>query len=512
MINKTLYQSWKNTKLPKYFIKNVNRYKETNQNINFVLMDDTIAENFIMDKLGEEVYRLYLLLPQPIMRADFWRVAVIYFNGGIYSDLDVVCNISLDSIIEPNLKALFITEGNNIGNFFFAAEKEHPALKMALDYMICELKDTVHLETQAFGMHNLHRAVREYYNIQDTNYASTDEVKFISMEFLRDSNQLIHQGASFMNIDGYASWRALNAKMLEDRDNANSILFFTTFNANGYELYGKTWVNTFISIANYYGRFKAKIYYEDFKPDIFHPNIEWLDFKKEIKEHSIWKSQYNERSKHYSDYVRKMGLRFSYKAFVIKKVLLEENSYDYLVWLDGDAVFKNSDFINFPNDILDNKFMACQVELAPGTNHIESGILIFDGKSQDTKKFAEILNENYKLDTLLLMGEPYDGFVIYKTLEMLDVPYVNLNSDNVVGRQSDPDATFLHPKIKSRFKHNIGWTGKNQYEKWADILKRDYIYQAVQLMLFGKVKESDAEIIARTRSKANKIMELRLKK
>lgn len=39
--------------------------------------------------------------------------------------------------------------------------------------------------------------------------------------------------------------------------------------------------------------------------------------------------------------------------------------------------------------------------------------------------------------------------------------------------QSDPNYTFLHPEIKNKFIHNIGWTGKHQYDDWDKIFNQD---------------------------------------
>ena len=56
------------------------------------------------------------------------------------------------------------------------------------------------------------------------------------------------------------------------------------------------------------------------------------------------------------------------------------------------------------------------------------------------------------------------------------------------GIQSDPNMTFCHPEIQSKFIHNIGWTGKNQYQNWDTIYKRDDIYKKMNGMLFGTSK------------------------
>jgi lipopolysaccharide biosynthesis glycosyltransferase len=139
-------------------------------------------------------------------------------------------------------------------------------------------------------------------------------------------------------------------------------------------------------------------------------------------------------------------------------------SEDYMIWLDGDVVFKKDVYQDFPKSLVENNFLACQLEHSRD-NHIESGILIFNGHHENTQKFAKQFKTFYNIEHLLTMGEPYDGFVIYKTLAHLKLPFTDLNKQyGRGGIQSDPNETFLHPAIKSRFTHNIGPTGKAQYD------------------------------------------------
>jgi hypothetical protein len=57
----------------------------------FTLMNDTEAAAFISNFYGAEVAKLYEAYPLGVMRADFWRYAILYAHGGIYSDIDTQC-------------------------------------------------------------------------------------------------------------------------------------------------------------------------------------------------------------------------------------------------------------------------------------------------------------------------------------------------------------------------------------------------------------------------------------
>lgn len=511
MIPNILWQTWKTKEIPASLKQQCDSWSFSNPQLSRNLFNDGDCDKFILDNFGEEVHMLYASLPQPIMRADFWRIAIVYINGGYYSDLDITCTKPLSSFLNSSAEIVLMKELDNIANFFFGATAKHPVLKLALDYMIEEAKAITDKDTQSYGMHNLHKAVREYYSVIGTNYPNNQDVQILNNEQLKADKILIHSAASIMNASvDYTSWRNVDKVMQEKRAQACNILFFTTFNENGYDLYGKTWIETFISIANYYPSVKAKIYYEGRQPPITHPNITYISFTKEIPHHKVWKDQLYKKSNH-DDYVKTMTERFSYKSFVIHDVL-NKHTDDYLIWLDGDCVFKAADYSNFPKNLLEDKFLACQVEENHDLNHVESGILIFNGKHPDTKTFNERFIKNYTFEELLPMGQPYDGFVVFRSLLMSKLSYVNLNAKyGRGGIQSDPNCTFQHPEIKTKFVHNIGWTGKHQYDNWENIFDKDEIYKKVQGFLFGQSKQISTNKINAANKKLSSVLEVRRK-
>lgn len=64
-------------------------------------MDDEQASAFILDNYGPSVHSLYASFPLGVMRADFWRYAILYANGGIYSDIDTMCVTPADQWFPP---------------------------------------------------------------------------------------------------------------------------------------------------------------------------------------------------------------------------------------------------------------------------------------------------------------------------------------------------------------------------------------------------------------------------
>lgn len=489
MIPSILWQTWKTSEVPRSVKVQADTWKQSNPQLELRFMDDVQCSEFIREHLGDSVYEKYQALPQPIMRADFWRLAVVYVYGGYYADLDITCNSHISTFVPENVDAVFMREVNNISNYFFGASPGHPAIKMAMDFMIDEFDIVMQRDTQSFGMHPLHHCVRTHYAVEDTNFISNDEVHFILDADVRGSGALIHSGASALGERDYESWRARNRVMLQEREATEDVHFVTTFNENGYDLYGRTWVKTFAMVANYYNAYRATVYYQGFEPDFSHPAINWIAYDDAIPQHDEWKLDYKRRTTH-DMYVSAMCVRFSHKAFVMQHALDNINNR-YVVWLDGDCVFKNADYTHWPSNIMNGNAIACQVEHAHDLNHVESGIIVFDTKHPDTKAWNEQFKWWYQVDNLLPMGQPYDGFVVSKALITSGIRYTDLNEHyGKGGIQSDPNMTFQHPEIKSKFIHNIGWTGKNQYENWDAVFQRDDIYQKVRAILFGNEEDT----------------------
>lgn len=258
-----------------------------------------------------------------------------------------------------------------------------------------------------------------------------------------------------------------------------TITFFTTFHQHGMALYGKHWLSTFIrNVEKSNPNVSARIYVEDITaPESIRDRIDFLDFNSAIPDHILWKRRSGELDRLAHPSIKMETIRFSHKAFVIMHALRTIET-DYAIWLDGDCVFHEASYADFPQNILDGKFLACQLEqgnaITDSGNHIESGVLIFDMNHPDTSKFAARFTENYQFENLLTLVRPFDGYVTNKTLEELQLPYTNLNEKyGVLGVQGLAENTFRHPELRDRFTHNIGADGKAQYKDWNKVKHAD---------------------------------------
>lgn len=245
------------------------------------------------------------------------------------------------------------------------------------------------------------------------------------------------------------------------------IKFITTFSKNGYYVYGQKWINSFLEKTSVFNNITANIYIDNFDENFLESSkkINFLKYEKEIPLREKWEKIYRKESIH-SNYNKDLSVRFSYKSFVILHELLITDT-DYLIWLDADCEFLSDDFFCWPENLINENFLACQKEDAQ--EHIETGIIIFNIKHKDKNLFVEKLKFLYmEPNQFNSFGQFFDGYAIGRTVNTLKINFLNLNEKyGIGGIQSDPNCTFLHPDIKKRFIHNIGITGKRKYENWT---------------------------------------------
>lgn len=425
-------------------------------------MDDNDCRNFIKDNFSDEVFSVYNALPLGIMRADMWRIAVVYVNGGIYADTDVFCMKSIAPLLS-NKDLILCHEHHDtelVSNFFFAATPKHPVLKEVLELMVTSFNIAFDTESnmlvQNFGMNTLQKICNKYH------------VDLITKE----------QVDSYVTHHCCGTWRESEENYRNSRF-MKPITFFTTFNQNGYDLYGKIWIKTFIeNVACKSPNIRAIVYAHDIVGiQVDHPQIEIVDYDTALPQHSKWKADFLEVASGYSKYVRDSAIRFSHKGFVISDAL-DRITTGYAIWLDGDCVMHDAAYDTFPSDLLQTTAIACQLEHArPNAHHIESGILLFDMDNTDIEKFKKQFKFNYEIAQVITMPEPYDGFIVYRSIVDSEIPFNDLNEKyGIGGIQSCPTLTFLHPEVASRFTHNIGLTGKSNYDDWDDIKYKDAVF------------------------------------
>lgn len=77
-----------------------NSFIRLNPTYTYFHYNDSSADKFVRERLPDYIYQTYRLLPEPILKADYFRYIVLLVQGGIYSDIDTICLRSINTWID----------------------------------------------------------------------------------------------------------------------------------------------------------------------------------------------------------------------------------------------------------------------------------------------------------------------------------------------------------------------------------------------------------------------------
>ena len=145
------------------FQKNIiGTWKNLNPDWEHRYADSKQREQDVKD-YNDTLYKIYQV-SSGINRADMWRMVVTYTNGGVYADMDSICTMPLDDMLEKYYNSEdmlstsngFQTNAGAINCSNFATTKNSKTMKLILDDAILEcekmLKDKNSLPNIIPGM------------------------------------------------------------------------------------------------------------------------------------------------------------------------------------------------------------------------------------------------------------------------------------------------------------------------------------------------------------------------
>jgi hypothetical protein len=123
--------------------KFANSWKILNPDYDIQLYDDTMCENFLLDEYGELYKDIFKYIRDGPIKADFWRVCILYKYGGFYSDIDNKPLVAINTFLEPNID--FMTCSScwiyNFNPNFIGSNKNNIILKNCIDWYLNKYND-----------------------------------------------------------------------------------------------------------------------------------------------------------------------------------------------------------------------------------------------------------------------------------------------------------------------------------------------------------------------------------
>lgn len=148
MIPKIIHQTWKTKDIPDEWKDAVNSCKTINKDFKHILWTHETMDKFVK-KNYPEFHKIYKSYKYDIQRCDSFRYLVLYKYGGIYLDMDIICNKKLNKLLHYDLVlARSANLETSFSNAFFMVIPNHDFFK----YCIGHLSENIN-NYQYFGKH-----------------------------------------------------------------------------------------------------------------------------------------------------------------------------------------------------------------------------------------------------------------------------------------------------------------------------------------------------------------------
>jgi len=133
MIPKMIHQTWKTKEIPEHFKKATASWRQHHPDWKYCLWTHKALQGFVKRKFPR-LWPLYLLYPEDIQRVDAARYMFLYYYGGLYSDLDIVCIRPMDPFL-CHSALMAPTRPLGLANDLMMARPGHPLFKEFIDHL-----------------------------------------------------------------------------------------------------------------------------------------------------------------------------------------------------------------------------------------------------------------------------------------------------------------------------------------------------------------------------------------
>lgn len=121
--------------LPVYLNYLANRLMSLDYEYRYVSTEERLE--FMRSNFPKEISIPFEQLTDGASQADFWRISVLNFYGGVYLDIDASFVWPLSKIVKPEMKEVFLlNKKQNYTNYFIASAKNNPILEKTIQLTV----------------------------------------------------------------------------------------------------------------------------------------------------------------------------------------------------------------------------------------------------------------------------------------------------------------------------------------------------------------------------------------
>lgn len=136
MIPKVIYMCYKDLNILEKYSEN---WKLLNPDFEIKLYDNKLCEEFLRDEFSELHVDIFNYIKDGPIKADFWRICVLYKYGGYYVDADVEPLIPINNFVDPSSDFVICTSLSFLtflDPIFMATYQNNIYLKKCIDVYI----------------------------------------------------------------------------------------------------------------------------------------------------------------------------------------------------------------------------------------------------------------------------------------------------------------------------------------------------------------------------------------
>lgn len=225
-----LWQTYKDTSALSLAEPYIESWRTLNPDYSYSFMVDDEIDTFIHDHFDRATLDVFRALPLGVMRADMWRYAVLYIEGGVYADLDAECLIPINEWGIPRGQLVVGLEKKvHFCQWCIASVAKHSLLATVLEMIVARWQDDPDLSRPNLthyltGPGIWTEAIARYSgatigSAHDIYRAHQDNNNTLSLSLLNEqafNNQFVrhHYGSTtWRESDNYVSWTSQSSKL-----------------------------------------------------------------------------------------------------------------------------------------------------------------------------------------------------------------------------------------------------------------------------------------------------------
>ena len=154
LVPKTIMQTCASKdRLTPQMVNAMNTWKDKNPGWNYQLFDNNDCIKFIKKYFNTDTLKAFNDLIPGAFKADLFRYCYLYIKGGVYSDIDNICLVPLNSFLRDDdtfvsVRDRVIDGQDLIYNAFIATQKNHPVLRKAIDLTVYNVLNKIYPNTR----------------------------------------------------------------------------------------------------------------------------------------------------------------------------------------------------------------------------------------------------------------------------------------------------------------------------------------------------------------------------